>query len=116
MKCSFGSFFDENRVCRLVSPLCRTFNPSNGFCLTCYPAFKLESGKCIEDLYFEDQDPNCARFNEGICLTCSSGFYFGNDGLCKQANPLCETFDQTNGNCLSCFFGFALKGGNCVED
>ena len=116
MKCSIGSFFDENGVCRLVSPLCRTFNPLNGFCLTCYPAFKLESGKCIEDLYFEDQDPNCARFNEGICITCSSGFYFGNDGLCKQANPLCETFDQTNGNCLSCFFGFALNGGNCVED
>lgn len=117
MKCSVGSFFDTaSGLCRLVDPLCRTSNPDNGRCTACYPAFKLEDGKCIEDLYFEDQDPNCAQFDDGFCIKCSSGFYFNDQGLCQLANPLCDTFDERNGDCTSCFLGFVLIDGRCEED
>lgn len=29
-------------------------------------------------------------------------------------NFLCKTFDEKNGNCLSCWAGYALKGSQCI--
>ncbi len=34
-------------------------------------------------------------------------------GICKQVNPLCDEYDA-NGNCISCWPGYAVDNGNCV--
>lgn len=33
-----------------------------------------------------------------------------------MANPLCKTFDELNGACLSCYSGYAVSGTECVID
>lgn len=117
LRCSTGSFFDEKKnLCQLVDPLCKTFDPKNGSCLSCYPAFTLNGARCLEDLYFSSQNPNCAEFQDNKCIKCSSGFYFNKDQICTAFNPLCQTSNTTNGDCLSCFIGFTIRGGTCVVD
>lgn len=38
-------------------------------------------------------DPYCAEFSNGICLMCSTGYYFEKDGKCTAVDPLCATFN-----------------------
>lgn len=41
--------------------------------------------------------------------------FFGPDGKCKQASPLCKTFDTNNGYCLTCYNGYVISNnGNCA--
>jgi len=47
-------------------------------------------------------------------MKCSNGYYFEKDGKCTAADPLCATFDQMNGHCLSCFAGYQVQSGLCV--
>ena len=61
-------------------------------------------------------DQNCAKFVSGACVLCSKGFYFGSSGKCLAADPLCNTFDQLNGRCLTCFPNFVIVDGLCVKD
>ena len=35
-------------------------------------------------------------------------------GVCTMVDPLCKTFDDKNGNCLSCYDGRTLANGICV--
>lgn len=50
-----------------------------------------------------------------ICLTCSSGSFFNNLGLCQAFDPLCKTSNQTNGFCTSCYNGYSVDtNGKCV--
>ena len=114
--CSFGAYFGPEGNCLLADPLCKTVNPQNGQCTSCYSSFLLtEEGRCVKDENNEVTDANCAEFFEGICVRCSAGFVFGDDGFCKLVSADCETFDEITGECLSCFFGFYLKDGQCLE-
>lgn len=113
-QCAFGSYFDINHVCQIVDPLCATFNSTNGNCLTCYSSYILKGGKCVKDTNNSVTDPFCANFQNGICLSCSKGYYFYADGECSAVSSLCKTYDAINGNCLSCFAGFSLSGYLCV--
>jgi len=45
---------------------------------------------------------------------CSTGYYFEKDGKCTAVDPLCATFNEMNGQCKSCFTGYALQSGLCV--
>ena len=47
-------------------------------------------------------------------MLCSKGYYFGGDGKCLVANPLCKDFDISNGRCTACYVGFENIDGNCV--
>ena len=49
-------------------------------------------------------------------MNCSVGTYFDPAGLCRVANPLCKTFNENNGACLTCYVGFKRQGRLCVED
>lgn len=55
-----------------------------------------------------NSNPGCASFDgNGRCLRCSDRQY--NDsgtGICKQVSDFCRTWDQWNGNCLTCYGGF----------
>lgn len=56
---------------------------------------------------------NCAIFTNGVCVKCSKGSYFS-QGQCVSVSPLCQTYDENNGNCLSCFNGYVLQGPTCI--
>lgn len=114
-QCSLGSYFDVNHVCQIVNPLCSSFNTSNGQCLSCYQSYNLISGTCINDINNTVSDPNCATFQNNVCIMCSKFYYFNSNGRCTGVNPLCQTYNTTNGNCLSCYSGFQLSGIVCVN-
>lgn len=44
--CSTGSFLTEENFCKLVSPLCKTYQEADGKCTGCYPGFTLVDGGC----------------------------------------------------------------------
>lgn len=41
-------------------------------------------------------------------MECSQGFFLGSNTLCQQVDPLCKTFNASNGFCTSCYGGFTL--------
>ena len=107
-ECAFRYFKNEIGRCTEVSPSCKTYIAESGRCLDCYIGFKIEGNTCVED----DEilgDSNCAEFQEGICLRCSSGAFFDiSSGLCKRVDPLCKTFNPDNGFCTSCYPAFKI--------
>lgn len=95
-----------------MNPLCREYAPLTGACTTCYPGYGLTpTGQCQPGL---TQDPNCKSFQGSTCRECVSGFYFSTDRKCRQASPLCKTFDPSNGNCLTCYNGYEISGATCI--
>ena len=62
------------------------------------------------------QDPLCNTFDShGKCTKCSFRAYFEPDGKCVNVNPQCKTFDNKNGDCLSCYVGYTLSDGDCSQ-
>jgi proprotein convertase subtilisin/kexin type 5 len=57
--CSLGFFLDTTGKCRQVSPLCKIFNTTTGFCLGCYPGYSLSKGNCLVNSGLISVDPNC---------------------------------------------------------
>ena len=49
-------------------------------------------------------NPGCASFTNNLCNSCLDRYYLLNN-ICLPVNPLCLTYNQTNGNCLSCYSG-----------
>lgn len=59
-------------------------------------------------------NPGCSSFSaQNKCLACHDRYYLL-AGICFPVNPLCLTYNSTNGNCLSCYEGFMLVGSSCV--
>jgi len=98
--------------CQALNTLCKTSNLNDGSCTSCFPGYALTSGKCTVTF----QDPNCIKGdnNKGTCIQCSSNFYLTPEGKCKQANPLCKTFDPSTGACLTCYSGYVIQGIICI--
>lgn len=116
-KCSVGFIFNSNRVCSQVSSDCKTFVAASGLCSSCYFGFDLANGICVKGVNdVSSIDKNCAKFAAGICVQCSKGFYFGPQSSCLMVDPLCNTFDALNGQCLTCFPSFILSNGSCIRD
>jgi hypothetical protein len=117
LKCSVNAYFN-NGVCTQVNPLCMTFDSSNGNCLSCYNGYTLYNGYCaINQVSPNNTAPSdllCAQWSNGICMMCSTGAFFRNC-VCVQADTQCKTFDQTYGNCLSCYSGYYLDSGQCLQ-
>jgi len=110
----YTGFFVQEGTCRRINVLCRTYNSSNGFCLSCYPGYTLSSGQCVIPRSFtlSVQDPYCLQRRESACVQCSSG-YFPLAGVCQIVNPLCRTSNSL-GSCTSCYSGYVIQDGNCV--
>lgn len=36
------------------------------------------------------------------------------NGLCQQISPLCQTSNNNNGECLTCYGGYDLINGQCI--
>ncbi len=88
-----------------VNVYCHEYDQSTGNCLTCFPGFALSGTSCVVSTN-SVSDPNCKTWDGSTCLACAFGAYFSPDRVCLIANPLCKTFDPSNGNCLSCYDSF----------
>ena len=59
MKCSFGFYFNNERICTKIPDDCRSFNIGEGKCELCYVGYALdENNRCVES-FEESGDPNC---------------------------------------------------------
>ena len=114
VECSFRFYFDDNRICRKVSDLCREWDEENGDCTSCYVGYELMDGKCYS-MTLAQIDAGCRRFDWDAftCETCSFRFFKDGD-KCKQVDDLCRGYDEDDGSCTSCFGGYVLDGGKCV--
>ena len=109
-----GQYYKRGGVCTRISPLCKTYSTSSGYCLSCYPGYYLAGGACWAG-NDPNLDPNCnLRSLSGSCLQCVPRYYLSRNGHCKPVNPLCKTFDIANGACLSCYKGYVIKGDTCA--
>lgn len=136
--CSAGYYLNNQFACSQVNPQCATYDPNNGYCLTCYPGYKIVGSTCmpantempaslpvvraartstrvLTSFKPVSFDPNCAESTtDGECLKCSIGF-FQSGGKCLQVNVQCRTSNDTTGECLSCYDGYDLRTGSCIE-
>jgi hypothetical protein len=61
------------------------------------------------------RNPGCNSYDQqGICKSCSTRFYKDQNNICQPVNPNCRTYDEMNGDCLSCYPGFGLLEGTCL--
>ena len=112
VQCAQGSFW-RNGNCVSVSPLCRTYDNSTGYCTSCYNGYVLNQITC-SIAPPSSGAANCKNFTNGICVQCSQG-YLMLGGVCQQINPLCQTVNNNNGLCTSCYKGYDLSlTGQCV--
>lgn len=92
--CSKGYYFDSNKICQQIDPLCKTFDYNTNTCTACYMGFTLANNSCSVSNNDLPSDPNCKSFNSnGGCTACSKGYYFNKDKICTQIDPSCKTFD-----------------------
>lgn len=93
VKCSWGSFLNSKGKCQQANPLCKTFDQTNGKCLSCYPGFEVEEGNCV--ILRVELDPNCNQFEGTKCVKCSQGAYFDNNGKCQIKDTNCKNVTPT---------------------
>lgn len=115
--CSKGSSFNNFGVCASLDPSCLTYNPNNGYCLTCYPGYGLDSTRvtCVVQAAQANPNPYCSKWNGTICLSCATGSYFNFNSICVLTDPNCKT--TQNGVCLACYPGYSLDASSsqCVK-
>lgn len=103
------------------NPLCKTVDINSGGCTSCWQGYVINGQNCVlEQQQIQGQpgqptDPYCIKYNGAICSQCSSGYYSSpsTNFVCTQLDPLCKTHDMTNGNCMSCYPGYALQSFKC---
>jgi hypothetical protein len=112
-KCSKGWFMNKG-VCTPVSDQCSTWN-DQGHCLTCYNGYVLANGACNINTSPLDGSSNalCGLWNGSICTKCAPRSYFNPFRICTPVADQCETWDPTDGACLSCYGGYTLAKGVC---
>ena len=86
VKCS-DRFWNNQGKCVSVDTQCKTYDPLNGKCLSCFPGFRCFNGECL----IIRIDPFCAQTNQltGLCNKCSKGYYITSSG-CAQTSPQCS--------------------------
>lgn len=87
-----------------------THDKENGYCLSCFIGYTLNLGSCILSNQSTVIDPFCQKFlTADICEQCSDRYYIGENGLCREVNPFCKSYNLANGNCYTCYPGFSLQ-------
>jgi hypothetical protein len=96
-------------ICYPVSPLCLTYNNTNGYCLTCFQGYSLNGTICQRTT-----SPNCAQYStSGVCTQCQDRFYLSGQN-CIAVGMACTTY-LSDGNCTGCVTGFLLASGKCYS-
>lgn len=92
-------------------------NPLITILITSTPSgytFQLLSPLSLQSSIF-GTDSLCLRFQKGICVECTFRSYFNQYGRCDRVSDLCNTYDPLTGDCLTCYSGYGLFGGECVK-
>lgn len=115
--CSAKHYFDSNNVCVAVSPQCREWN-ANGQCTSCYFGYIVDNGACVVNPSAPGAsdvaaNPNCHTWNNGVCEACAHRYWFDANGICQHVANQCNTWDNADGLCLSCYAGYDLVNGAC---
>jgi proprotein convertase subtilisin/kexin type 5 len=107
----YQGYYLNNNQCKLPNANCSTFNLTDGGCLSCFFGFTLTNKQCV----IVSRIANCLSYDTfGNCLQCSRMFYITNN-TCFNVNPLCQNYNSFNGDCTSCFPGYALRNKNCIR-
>lgn len=115
IQCSKAWYF-SNGVCTPVSDQCRTWSNTTGACLTCYNGYLLNGRNCVVDNNpTSNNNPLCAIWDGPVCLQCAERCYFNPSGICVSVSDQCQTWDPLDGFCLTCYRGYALNNGLCIE-
>lgn len=87
LKCSLGFYFDGNRFCSKIPDTCARFNSLIGVCEGCYQGYSLNlQNECTLSVE-SSVDPGCSKFENGICVLCSRGYYFTRNQSCALSPP-----------------------------
>ena len=96
------------------SGLCQTVATPNSNISTPTPTTpSVPTGPAKRGVSDGDRDPNCKQYNNGKCISCSTGYYTGVDLKCLPANPLCKEYNGI-GACTACYTGYSLGNGICT--
>jgi hypothetical protein len=114
LQCSQRWNFNTNGACVPVSNDCATYS-SQGACQSCYNGYTFINGQCVASVPIKPVDPGCGTWdwNNQRCIQCSQGWVFGGNNVCQVVNNQCKTNDA-NGNCLTCYNGYNVIGGQCA--
>ncbi len=113
VECAVRYVFNEEGICCLVDPQCRTFNSRVGLCESCYNGFQQIDGRCVLEDLATGINRGCRRFDGTNCLECSFRFFRNAAGVCEQVSDLCATWAE-DGACMTCFGGFGISGRECI--
>lgn len=84
-------------------------------CAICAPGYNINTQSTCDPASNKQTDPNCQMYSGNICIKCSSFFYIGQNNFCTPVSPLCNTYNPTNGYCITCFSGFSIQtNGACT--
>jgi len=114
--CYSGYYLNAGKSCQRLDPLCKNYTNSQSSCGACYDGYTLYNGQCLvsTELPSQNSDPYCIKTQATACITCASGYYLGQNGICAGINPLCKTSDLTNGACLDCYPGYVISANTCI--
>jgi len=132
--CKDGYKFDqENIICNLKIPHCKTFDSNFEFCVECDEGYYLineDKEKCYnkndepidEEKYFTEDEgktytncqtaiENCLKCdNRNYCNLCKDGYLLENENKeCNSKIPHCKAFDSSYEFCVECDEGYYLK-------
>ena len=112
--CDPGYYYDTtNGYCKQGIAFCQTYIAKTTTCQACITGYTLSSNICIivNDVF----DP-CIQYGFAKdCLNCANRYYVNKNKSCSPADPLCRTYNTSNGNCFTCYDGYELSNRKCVK-
>lgn len=82
-KCAFRFFFNENGVCRQISPDCESWG-NFGLCTACYPGFVLVGGQCQQEEIILPQQAQFVPFTNPDFCRVRKNNSDGSNKTCKE--------------------------------
>jgi hypothetical protein len=101
--------YSGNGFCAEASPLCNTFDPINGNCLTCINGYLLlPDGNCYQTLGNSAAPTTPSDCHQGYYMLGSS---------CVPVSALCGNYNQSTGACTTCqdTVNYYLSNGVCYN-
>jgi hypothetical protein len=97
--CAAGQYVDINRTCQNIPVECTQFDTVNIVCQACIQGYYSDKGVCVK-------------------IVCPPGKVPSKYGIfCVDLSPLCATYNETSGECLSCKYSdYTINTkGECVQ-
>ena len=109
IECSKRWYKNDKNICTEVSDLCYTW-AANGDCESCYKGYVVIDGECVRDPneFVPSVDSLCAEWKDRVCLKCAVRAYFDDNSKCVPVSDHCQTWDEFDGSCLTCYEGYVL--------